>query len=72
MRIRAHLFFHGKPVTPDHCTGNFIQLERQSKNGSLRQNLKKFKQILRESSVEAFKIIIFIFKDFNNLNCTLY
>ena len=40
IRISAHLFFHEKPMTPGHCTGNFLRLKRQSKKEQLKTKLK--------------------------------
>ena len=66
--LSAHLFFREKPMKQGHCTGNFIRLKDKVKT-TVKDKIKKFSWVLRESIVEAVKTRVYIPKDFNIINC---
>ena len=55
IRVLAHLFFHEKQMKPGLRTGNFIRLERQSKNHSDRQKLKISNKFLEKKVSKPIK-----------------
>ena len=56
-----------------HCTGNFKRIKKIKVRTTAEDKiLKKFNEIVQESSVEAVKIIVCIFTSFKDINCVFF
>ena len=63
--------FHEKPVKP--ITIQEISYDRNDKvKMTVKDKIKNFNYFFQERSVEAVKIIIYIFQDFKIFNCVLF
>ena len=58
-------------IKPPHCTGNLIRLKRQIRT-TVKDQIKKFNEILQESIVEAVITRIYFLKVSNIIHCASF